>query len=179
MLHETLRSPPSCVRLCVNSVKLLTEVYSTIVFSIIHWIFTWIFSLANLSIDGGHKLQASGCNWVIITKGPLVDLCSLKGEGTRLWLGHLEYYLSFYLVKNLEGQWGQWWNERTLPLYSRARWGLKENGKEHGAIKQVHYHFFLCGGRKCKPENKSSLLKMDDYELSDLVCTFSFYLKTY
>lgn len=54
------------------------------VYGIIHpsWVFTWIFSLANLSIDGGHKLQASGCNGVVITKGPLVDLCSLKDELT-------------------------------------------------------------------------------------------------
>lgn len=45
-------------------------------------VITWIFRLADLSVDGGHELQAPGCDGVVVSKGPLVDLCSLQAENT-------------------------------------------------------------------------------------------------
>lgn len=51
----------------------------------------------------------------------------------------------FNLFKNLERKQREWneWNVHTLPLYSRARWGLEGKRKENGPIKQRHYLYFF------------------------------------
>lgn len=127
------------------------------------YVFTWIFSLPNLSIDSGHKLQASGCNWVVIAKGSLVDLCSLKDAET--WIPSLhKHAIKCNKSKKHKKTLREWCWLHTLPLYSKARWGLK--GKENGHIKQKHFLFVAPEWNILITAEKRSLLKMDDSELS-------------
>lgn len=83
------------------------------------------------------------------------------------------------MPKNLKRTQRGWWNVRTLPLYSRARWGLQGKGKESGTIKQVRVlslcfcstgvkHFVLA-----KKKKKKSLVQT---ELSDEIYLYTLFL---
>lgn len=113
------------------------------------WLLTWIFRLADLSVDGGHQLQASGCNGVIITESPLVDLSSLKGESIVgfwrycwrkdvQWRGHIPYHCILEPDEVCE-----------------------EKGKEVGTIGQTLSCFYCDAGTAhyVPSANKSSLVK--------------------
>lgn len=133
---------------------------------IIQLSFTWIFSLANFSIYGCHELKASSCNWMVISKGPLVNLCSLK-EAEMYYFKAYRRVIIFY--------WFKYPILHTLPLYSRARWGLKGKGKtnETNKLKATPLCFSgtnICWQQMCYVKN--GWLRIIKHHLADIFLPF-------
>lgn len=70
---------------------------------------------------------------MVITKGPLVDLRSLRRWSENLKLTRVDPFKKVVRITK------KIWDVHTLPLYSRARWGLK--GKGNRTIRYIfHLH---------------------------------------